>query len=132
MSTNATKIKVPFVTNSNIGTEKNIKPTYNNIDMQRTGQKIKFLLNSAGYTPRMIQHYLHLSCVQSIYRWYKGMILPSEDHLYMLSELLNVHMEDFLVKKNEEVEIYDIEDRCMKVIQNHYVIYWNKISKLAS
>lgn len=43
MSTNATKIKVPFVTNSNIGTEKNIKPTYNNIDMQRTGQKIKFL-----------------------------------------------------------------------------------------
>lgn len=43
MSTNATKINVPFVTNSNIGTEKNIKPTYNNIDMQRTGQKIKFL-----------------------------------------------------------------------------------------
>ncbi len=28
------------------------------------------------------------------------MILQSVDHLFMLSELLNVHMEDFLVKKN--------------------------------
>ena len=106
--------------------------TYPNIDMQRTGRKLKYIIETSGYTPRMIQEYLHLSCVQPIYRWYKGLILPSVDHLYMLSELLNVHMEDFLVKKNEEVEIYDIEDRCMKVIQNHYVIYWNKISKLAS
>ena len=127
MSTNATKIKVPFVTNSNIGTEKNIKPTYNNIDMQRTGQKIKFLLNSAGYTPRMIQHYLHLSCVQSIYRWYKGLILPSVDHLFMLSELLNVHMEDFLVKKDDMAFLYDFKKDCSKNTQKRFVLYYKKI-----
>ena len=75
------------------------RPTYPNIDMQRTGIKLKCMLESAGYTPRMIQEYLHLSCVQPIYRWYKGLILPSVDHLFMLSELLNVHMEDLLVKK---------------------------------
>ncbi|MBE5875710.1 MAG: hypothetical protein E7290_02335 [Lachnospiraceae bacterium] len=46
----------------------------------------------------MIQDYLHLSCEQPIYRWYKGLILPSVDYLFMFSELLNVHMEDFLVK----------------------------------
>ena len=49
---------------------------------------------------RMSQEYLHLSCVQPIYRWCKGLILPSVDHLFTLSELLNVYMEDFLVKKN--------------------------------
>lgn len=39
------------------------KPTYPNIDMQRTGKKIKHMIESAGYTPRIIQGYLHLSCV---------------------------------------------------------------------
>ena len=44
------------------------KPTYPNIDMQRTGRKSKHMIESAGYTPRMLQDYLHLPCVQLIYR----------------------------------------------------------------
>ena len=81
--------------------------TYPNIDMQRTGRKLKHIIEKSGYTPRMIQEYLHLSCVQPIYRWYKGLILPSVAHLLMLSELLNVHMEDLLVKKNVVPVIFD-------------------------
>ena len=65
------------------------------------------MIESAGYIPSIIQDYLHLSCVQPIYRWYKGKILPSVDHLFMLSELLNVHMEDLLVKKNVVPVIFD-------------------------
>ena len=103
------------------------KPTYPNIDMQRTGRKLKHLIESAGYTPRMIQEYLHLSCVQPIYRWYKGLILPSVDHLFMLSELLNVHMEDFLVKKNAVPVIYDIEQRYSQVEQQRFMAYYKKI-----
>ena len=74
------------------------RPTYPNIDMQQTGANMKRLLDTAGYTSRMIQEYLHLSCVQPVYRWYKGLILPSVDHFLMLSELLGVHMEELLVK----------------------------------
>ena len=85
------------------------RPAYPNIDIQQTGKRIKYMIESAGFTPRMIQEYLHLSCVQPIYRWYKGRILPSVDHLFMLSELLHVHMEDFLVKKIEVSVTYDIE-----------------------
>lgn len=51
------------------------RTTYPNIDLQQTGHKMKHMLESAGYTPRMLQEYLHLSCVQPIYRWYKGKIL---------------------------------------------------------
>ena len=58
---------------------------YPNIDMQKTGRKLKRIIESAGFTPRMIQEYLHLSCVQPIYRWYKGSILPSVDY-YGVSE----------------------------------------------
>lgn len=103
------------------------KPTYPNIDMQRTGRKIKHMIESSGYTPRMIQDYLQLSCVQPIYRWYKGLILPSVDHLFMLSELLNVHMEDFLVKKNAVPVIYDIEQHYSQVSQQRLIAYYKII-----
>ena len=96
--------------------------TYQNIDMQETGKKLKNLLESAGYTPRMIQDYLHLSCVQPIYRWYKGLILPSVDHLFMLSQLLQIHMEDFLVKKNEIIA-YDIEIQNPQAVQERVLAY---------
>ena len=103
------------------------KQTYPNIDMQRTGKKIKYMLESAGYTPRIIQDYLHLSCVQPIYRWYTGKILPSVDHLFMLSELLNVHMEDLLVKKNVVPMIYDIEQCYAQAMQKRFIAYYKKI-----
>ena len=35
------------------------KPTYPNIDMQQTGIKLKLMIEWAGYTPRIIQEYLH-------------------------------------------------------------------------
>ena len=101
--------------------------TYPNIDMQQTGRKLKHMIESAGYTPRIIQDYLHLSCVQPIYRWYKGKILPSVDHLLMLSELLNVHMEDFLVKKNAVPVIYDIEQCYAQVAQRRIMACCKKI-----
>ena len=72
---------------------------YPNIDMQRTGIRLKEFIQKGGYCVADIQEYLHLSCPQPVYRWFKGMILPSVDHLLMLSELLGVHMEDLLVKK---------------------------------
>ena len=101
--------------------------TYPNIDLQQTGIKLKHMLESACYTPRMIQEYLHLSCVQPIYRWYKGLILPSVDHLFMLSELLNVHMEDLLVKKNSVPVIYDIEQCYAQTAQRRFMAYYKKI-----
>ena len=103
------------------------RTAYPNIDLQRTGKKMKYMMESAGYTPHMIQEYLHLSCVQPIYRWYKGLILPSVDHLFMLSELLGVHMEDFLVRKNAVSVIYDIEQYCSRIMKQRIMAYQNRI-----
>ena len=102
---------------------------YPNIDMQQTGRKLKYIIESAGYTPRMIQEYLHLSCVQPIYRWYKGKILPSVDHLLMLSELLNVHMEELLVKKSVVPVVNGIEQCYSKAAQQRLMAYYKKIYK---
>ena len=108
------------------------KQMYPNIDMQRTGAKLKHMLESAGYTPRMLQEYLHLSCVQPIYRWYKGLILPSVDHLFMPSELLNVHMEEFLVKKKVVPVTFDIEQRYSQAAQSRFIMYYKKIYQLVA
>lgn len=103
------------------------KQTYPNIDLQRTGNKLKQMLETAGYTPRMIRDYLHLSCVQPIYRWYKGLILPSVDHLFMLSELLGVHMEEMLVKKSTDFFAYDITQEDLQATQRRMIAYYKTI-----
>ncbi len=97
-----------------------LKQTYENINMITTGAKLKRMLSSAGYTPKMIQEYLHLSCVQPIYRWYKGMVLPSVDNLLMLSELLGVHMEELLVKKSRNVLNYNMEYFRLGINKEYY------------
>ena len=100
---------------------------YPTINIERTGKRLKHLLESAGFTPKMLQAYLHLSCVQPIYRWYKGTILPSVDHLLMLSGLLGVHMEELLVKECAPIiGLYDIdwivENRRKNYLLNYYTI----------
>ena len=74
------------------------------IDQVKTGIKLKKMLKAAGYEVSDIQKYLHLSCPQSIYRWFKGKTLPSVEHLCALSKLLNVHMEDLLVLQGQYME----------------------------
>ena len=84
------------------------------INMRRTGSNLQRLARESGYSVKDIQKYLHLSCPQPVYRWYKGSILPSVDNLLRLSELFHVHMEELLVKEYpvdylEELTIFENE-----------------------
>ena len=72
---------------------------YSEIDLLRTGELLRFRIEEAGYTVRDIQEYLMLSWPQPIYRWFSGKVLPSIQHLYAISILLGVHMEDLLATK---------------------------------
>lgn len=80
------------------------------IDMKRTGMKLREHALYYGYSVKEIQHYLGLSCPQPIYRWYKGIILPSIDNLLKLSELFHVHMEELLVKEHGRIDY--VFERC--------------------
>lgn len=74
---------------------------YQPIDQIKTGKKLRVMLEMAGYDVKSIQEYLHLSCPQSIYKWYKGKALPSLEYVSALSDLLDVHMEELIVLQNE-------------------------------
>lgn len=76
-------------------------PQYPDIDMKKTGERIHRLSQECGWSVREIQEYLCLSCPQPVYRWFKGQTLPSVNHLYALSHLFGVHMEELLVSRSE-------------------------------
>ena len=69
---------------------------YPNLDLKQSGNLLRYQIRKSGYSVRDIQNYLVLSCPQPVYRWFQGKTLPSVDHLYALSRLLGVHMEDLL------------------------------------
>lgn len=77
--------------------------SYSGIDLKKTGIHLKKLTERKGYTVKDIQRLLHLSCPQPVYRWFKGQVLPSVDHLYVLSKLLHVHMEELLLPLETQV-----------------------------
>lgn len=74
----------------------------------------------AGYSVKEIQEFLHLSCPQPVYRWFKGQILPSLDHLYVLSRLLGVHMEELIVAKGNNRRALSKQERRLH-------LYWRKL-----
>lgn len=75
------------------------------LDMLMTGQVLRDRIRKSGYTIRDIQEELKLSCPQPIYRWINGQTMPSIDNLYKLSRILNVHMEDLVLPRQDEVWI---------------------------
>lgn len=103
---------------------------YQPIDQTQTGIKLKMMLKAAGYEVKYIQEYLHLSCPQSIYRWFKGKVLPSVEHLCALSKLLNVHMEDLLVLQGESV-IYSMIELADNPTKKRLLTYAKYLQKVA-
>ena len=84
-------------------TDKDMEPQSDcaSIDAVLTGKRIHEVMIQNGYSVKELQILLNLSCPQPIYRWMKGKCLPTIDHLYMMSKLFHIHMEELLVACNE-------------------------------
>ncbi len=96
------------------------------IDMIETGKRLKKLAQRSGYSVKDIQQYLGLSCPQPVYRWYKGVILPSVDNLLRLSELYQVHMEELLVRTGYILN-YDAEKMKQSNFEERIRAYYLKL-----
>ncbi len=69
------------------------------LDMAKTGQIIKRIMQDKGYTVKDIQNYLRLSTPQAIYHWFAGKSIPTVDNLYALSDLFCIPV-DAMLKGN--------------------------------
>ena len=71
---------------------------YPSIDMIATGKNLARLREENGISVRALSRYLGMTNTNSIYRWFRGETLPSLDNMYAISVLLNVSMNEIIVK----------------------------------
>lgn len=67
------------------------------IDKSATGARLRELMEQHNLNAKDIQSYLSLGCVQTVYRWFEGVNVPTLDNLYALSGLFGVSMDDMVV-----------------------------------
>ena len=66
------------------------------INKRETGVNLRRIMDIREVTPKDVQEYLGLGCVQSVYRWLDGINMPTIDNLYALSQLLQVPIDEFI------------------------------------
>ena len=67
------------------------------IDMNETGNNIVRLRHEAGVSVRDIQKAMGFTNPQAIYKWQKGLTLPTLDNLVILAAIFDVKVDDILV-----------------------------------
>ncbi len=102
-----------------------MKRKYPVIDMYRTGQNIKRIMQLKGMTVKDIQKFLELGTPQSIYHWFDGRSLPTVDNLYALSELFRLPV-DALLKGNRKYEHRSFE----KMMYQRVFVYYEKFQQI--
>lgn len=101
-----------------------MKIKYPVIDIARTGQNIKQIMQMKGFAVKDIQEFLELSAPQSIYHWFDGRNLPTIDNLYALSELFRIPIDAILVGNRK------LECRYKNDLYQRVLVYYVKLKEL--
>ena len=67
------------------------------IDMTATGINITSLRVNAGLTVKDLQDIFGFSTPQAIYKWQRGIALPTVDNLAVLAAVFDVRIDDILI-----------------------------------
>ena len=98
------------------------------INKRETGVNLRRIMDTRGITPKDVQEYLGLGCVQSVYRWLDGINMPTIDNLYALSELFQVPI-DAIVRGNREPMAPDIILRTTDSCESRLWAYYEKLQE---
>lgn len=74
-----------------------MKPIYLSIQQKETGENIRRMLKTNGYTVKDVQEVMGFENPQAVYKWLSGKSLPNLENLLILSKLLNISIENILV-----------------------------------
>lgn len=99
------------------------------INKRETGVNLRRIMDMRGITPKDVQEYLGLGCVQSVYRWLDGINIPTVDNLYALSELLQVPI-DAIVRGNRASIAPEIIIKQLDSQESRLFAYYEKLNEL--
>ena len=88
-----------------------INKQFPSIDPVATGANIMRLRMERGLTVRDLQSYFGFEEPQAIYKWQRGLSLPTVDNLYALGALLDVPMDEILVPSRPELNMVMFEQQ---------------------
>ena len=103
------------------------------VDTKMTGAHIKTLFEERNITVIEIRDELGLKSKQSVYRWYDGKAMPTIDHLYTLSRMLKVPVDELLVFTTETLSdkrVMEIINWCNKKLKESdklRLAYWETL-----
>ena len=102
-----------------------MKRAYPAIDVIKTGQNIKRIMQVKGLTVKDIQAFLQLGTPQGIYHWFEGKTMPTLDNIYALSELFQMPVDDILRGNRRYIFIPLCDERCTRLY-----MYFEKMALL--
>ena len=80
------------------------------IDLVKTGKNIERLLAERGLTAKDVQQRLGFAERRPVYFWIAGKNLPSIDNLFILTEMLQVPIDEILIAKDEYLSLIHISE----------------------
>lgn len=98
------------------------------INKRETGVNLRRIMDMKGITPKEVQEYLNLGCVQSVYRWLDGINMPTIDNLYALSELFQVPI-DTIVRGNRAPIASNITIKQLDSQESRLCAYYEKFNE---
>ncbi len=69
------------------------------VNMAKTGENIKVLLTNKGITVADLQEKMGFNTPQAIYKWIRGLTLPTVDNLVLLAHILDTDLDKIIVTK---------------------------------
>ncbi len=72
------------------------------IDIVKTGQRINQLRKEKNLTVKDLQSVFGFATPQAIYKWQRGIALPTIDNLVVLASVFGVRVDEILVIYEEE------------------------------
>ena len=99
------------------------------INKRETGVNLRRIMDMRGITPKDVQEYLGLGCVQSVYRWTDGINMPTIDNLYALSELFQVPI-DAIVRGNRTPIATNMVIKTPDSQERRLCVYYEKMNEM--
>ena len=91
---------------------------YCKIDPIKTGEKIKSYIDRSNIQIKDLARMMSVS-QQAVYKWICGESLPSLENIVLLSSILNVPLDDLIVRST--IYAYEVEDIYIREDQNEYL-----------
>ena len=85
---------------------------YPTIDLEGTGRNIMILRQKNGLTVAEVQSFCGFDAPQAVYKWQKGLCLPSIDNLCALAVLFDVPIDTIVVYRQPPIQSLPQDDSC--------------------